>query len=108
MVDCCLCREPLSNRKTTVTIREKGAKNIIEYSKLRNDSLCVEPGQTLHQDCRREYTNMKSFKIKGAQQPKAESRVIRHNYFEILIITCDVKMFLTFTVVIKILQITHS
>ena len=43
MGDCCLCREPLSNRKTTVTIREKGAKNIIEYSKPRNDSLCVEP-----------------------------------------------------------------
>ena len=64
MSDCCLCREPLSNGKTTVTIREKGAKN----SNLRNDSLCVEPGQTLHQDCRREYTNMKSFK--GAQQPK--------------------------------------
>jgi hypothetical protein len=75
MGDCCLCREPLSNGKTTVTIREKGAKNINEYSKLRNDSLCVEPGQTLHQDCRREYTNMKSFK--GAQQPKAESRVLR-------------------------------
>jgi hypothetical protein len=75
MGDCCLCREPLSNGKTTVTIREKGAKNINEYSKLRNDSLCVVPGQTLHQDCRREYTNMKSFK--GAQQPKAESRVLR-------------------------------
>ena len=75
MGDCCLCREPLSNGKTTVTIREKGAKNINEYSKLRNDSICVEPGQTLHQDCRREYTNMKSFK--GAQQPKAESRVLR-------------------------------
>ena len=68
MSDCCLCREPLSNGKTTVTIREKGANNINEYSKLRNYSLCVEPGQTLHQDCRREYTNMKSFK--GAQQPK--------------------------------------
>jgi hypothetical protein len=39
--DCCLCREPLSNGKTTVTIREKGAKNINEYNKLRNDSLCV-------------------------------------------------------------------
>ena len=77
MGDCCLCREPLSNRKTTVIIREKGAKNIIEYSKLRNDSLCVEPGQTLHQDCRREYTNMKSFKSKGVQQPKAESRILR-------------------------------
>ena len=50
--------------------------SINEYSKLRNDSLCVEPGQTLHQDCRREYTNMKSFKSKGAQQPKAESRVL--------------------------------
>jgi hypothetical protein len=45
MGDCGLCREPLSNGKTTVTIREKGAKNINEYSKLRNDSLCVEPGQ---------------------------------------------------------------
>ena len=77
MGDCCLCREPLSNGKTTVTIREKDAKNINEYSKLRNDSLCVEPGQTLHQDCRREYTNMKSFKSKGAQQPKAESRILR-------------------------------
>jgi hypothetical protein len=75
MGDCCLCREPLSNGKPTVTIREKGAKNINEYSKLRNDSLCVEPGQTLHQDFRREYTNMNSFK--GAQQPKAEIRVLR-------------------------------
>jgi hypothetical protein len=46
MSECCLCREPLSNgKKPTVTIREKGAKNINEYSKLRNDSLCVEPGQ---------------------------------------------------------------
>ena len=26
MGDCCLCREPLSNGKNTVTIREKGAR----------------------------------------------------------------------------------
>jgi hypothetical protein len=74
MGDCCWCREPLSNRKPTVAIREKGAKNINEYSKLRNDSLCVEPGQTLHQDCRREYTNMKSFK--GVQQPKRQKQKV--------------------------------
>ena len=60
--------------KPLLTIREKGAKNINEYSKLRNDSLCVEPGQTLHQDCRREYTNMKSFK--GVQHPKRQKQKV--------------------------------
>jgi hypothetical protein len=63
MDTCCICNEPISDGKSVV-IREKGAKNINECSKLRNDVISVEAGDTLHQQCRKEYTNQKAIKIK--------------------------------------------
>ena len=55
MDDCVFCKEPLSNGKATVVLQIKGCKGIHKAKEARGDSLYVEPGQTVHQDCRKDY-----------------------------------------------------
>ena len=50
---CPICREPcLSNFSA---IFQKGADNINEVSRLKNDSFIVRPGMDVHVSCRRNY-----------------------------------------------------
>ena len=59
MEGCFICKLSINDGRATVTLREKGARNINEFSKLRNDTKVAKSGDVVHQDCRRDYTNAK-------------------------------------------------
>ncbi|VDI67384.1 tripartite motif-containing protein 63 [Mytilus galloprovincialis] len=77
MEGCFICKLSINDGRATVTLREKGARNINEFSKLRNDTKVAKSGDVVHQDCRRDYTNAKSVKQKELDYKTTENRVLR-------------------------------
>ncbi|VDI60803.1 Hypothetical predicted protein, partial [Mytilus galloprovincialis] len=79
MEGCFICKLSINDGRATVTLREKGARNINEFSKLRNDTKVAKSGDVVHQDCRRDYTNAKSVKQKEIEldYKTTENRVLR-------------------------------
>lgn len=57
MEDCVFCSQPLANGQPTVVIRQKGSSGIQKATEIRGDCLEVPPGQTVHQQCRKDYCN---------------------------------------------------
>lgn len=60
MDTCAICGKSLANGGPTVILREKGSNGINTASRLRNSDLRMQPGQTVHQECRRIYVNPNS------------------------------------------------
>ena len=51
---CSICREPCLSNFTTIF--QKGADDISEVSRLKNDNFIERPGIDVHVSCRRNYT----------------------------------------------------
>lgn len=55
---CILCNQSMQDSNfPTVTLREKGCKGINEASSKRGDTIATVPGQKVHIECRKSYTN---------------------------------------------------
>ena len=62
---CILCEESLNDGRLTISLRQKGCDGVNEASKKRGISIRALPGQTVHQDCRRNHCNPR--RINSAQ-----------------------------------------
>lgn len=51
------CKKSLPDKQLTVKLTQKGCDSILNASKIREDSLSVVVGQTVHVECRKIYTN---------------------------------------------------
>lgn len=54
---CVVCGQSLDDGQDTVLLREKGSNSINKSSIIRNHVIVTKPGQRVHQNCRRDYTN---------------------------------------------------
>ena len=74
---CALCNDLLGDGET-VTLRQKGVHGIQKAAADRNETVNVEPGQKVHIECRRRYTNPNIISIKrkitGEPPVKADLR----------------------------------
>ena len=75
------CNELLSDGQQTVTLTAKGCKGILSASEARESDILVMPGQLVHVDCRKVYTNPKSIensnKKRSADVSFDEKRTLR-------------------------------
>ncbi|CAC5362575.1 unnamed protein product [Mytilus coruscus] len=60
MDKCMICNDNLNNGKQTVQLRDKGSSGINKASRERGETILVQPGQSVHQECRRVYCNPKA------------------------------------------------
>ena len=54
---CVICNKPVVSSADVVTLREKGSTSINKASEERNDKIHTEPGQLVHKDCTKVYSN---------------------------------------------------
>jgi hypothetical protein len=57
MADCVFCGKSLADGGSIVRLTSKGCGGIAKASAERDSNIRVEPGQQVHADCRREFTN---------------------------------------------------
>ena len=63
MNDCVFCNIPLSDGQPTATLMQKGCAGIMKACEARGSDITVTPGQTVHIQCRSEFTNPKSIQL---------------------------------------------
>ena len=57
MAECVFCSKSLADGGPVVRLTSKGCDGIAKASAERDSDIQVEPGQQVHTDCRREFTN---------------------------------------------------
>ena len=62
--------------KPTVTLTQKGAAGINEASSKRTDDVSVNPGEKVHQDCRRDYCKLQNIKKALAQTADSQKNTV--------------------------------
>ena len=73
MGECVICKKSLSNGEPTVVLRSKGSDGINRASEKRGSvDIRTQPGQTVHQECRREFVNPNCIErdIRGQNNPQ--------------------------------------
>lgn len=58
---CAICGNIANDDSLCATIYEKGCLAVNEVAQQRNEILTVRPGQTVHKQCRKQYTDKRSF-----------------------------------------------
>lgn len=87
MEKCRICNEAISDGKATVVLRTKGSDGVNRASSQRGSDLVVNPGETLHVECRRNYCKADNIardlaRQQQAPKPRCELRSELHFNFQ--------------------------
>ena len=77
-MECVICKEPIWNIGEGVVLREKGANGINKASKERGDVINVTAGQSVHKNCRANFTKPQNIAAAARETSQARGkRVLR-------------------------------
>lgn len=72
MTKCQLCNNVIGNGERTVVPTDRGRKKICQASKQRGDNIVLSAGESVHEQCRRKYTNIHYIRAHLRGQAKAQ------------------------------------
>ena len=71
-MECVICKKPIWNIAAGVVLRQKGANGINNASKERGNVINVTAGQSVHKDCRANFTKPQN--IAAAARETSQSK----------------------------------
>lgn len=72
MTECVFCGSKISDDALTVKLTQKGCKGILRASEQRNTVISVFPGQLVHEECRKQFTNPRKLQQYKNKQQKVQ------------------------------------
>ena len=90
---CCICNDKLDNGQSTVQLRDKGSDGMNKASKERGDTITVQPGQYVHQECRKVYCNPKIIELNKKKTNKGNNTTVPQLRSKALFSFADICLF---------------